>query len=183
MKWRVLVNAERYFWKSGWQFELASLTPNSAKTRPLYPLYDLRPCFLLLLHNFWATITSNGSPYVIGPLTVLSVLYLSVTVYCRQTVGWIKMPLGTEVGRGPGDIVLNGDQLPHGKRHSSLHFLAHVYCGWTVAHLSYSWALVLSAIRPVALSTRAKQPRWRHLVIIPQATVAGWKQRSHVDAD
>jgi len=28
-------------------------------------------------------------------------------VYCGQTVGWIKMPLGTEVGLGPGDIVLD----------------------------------------------------------------------------
>jgi len=35
---------------------------------------------------------------------------LSVTlVYCGQTVGWIKMPLGTEVGLGPGDTVLDGD--------------------------------------------------------------------------
>ena len=30
-------------------------------------------------------------------------------MYCGQTVGWIKMPLGTEVGLGPGDIVLDGD--------------------------------------------------------------------------
>jgi len=40
---------------------------------------------------------------------------LSVTlVYCGQTVGWIRMPLGTEVGLDPGDIVLDGDptQLP-----------------------------------------------------------------------
>jgi len=35
---------------------------------------------------------------------------LSVTlVYCGQTVGWIKMPLGTEVGLSPGDIVLDRD--------------------------------------------------------------------------
>jgi len=27
-------------------------------------------------------------------------------------VGWIKMPLGTEVGLGSGDIVLDGIQLP-----------------------------------------------------------------------
>jgi len=34
---------------------------------------------------------------------------LSVTlVYYGQTVGWIKMPLGTEVGLGPGHIVLDG---------------------------------------------------------------------------
>jgi len=38
---------------------------------------------------------------------------LSVTlVYCSQTVGWIKMPLGAEVGLGPGDIVLDGDPAP-----------------------------------------------------------------------
>jgi len=29
-------------------------------------------------------------------------------VYCGQTVGWIKMQLGMEVGLGPGDIVLDG---------------------------------------------------------------------------
>jgi len=35
---------------------------------------------------------------------------LSVTlVYCGQTLGWIKMPLGTEVGLSPGHIVLDGD--------------------------------------------------------------------------
>jgi len=33
-------------------------------------------------------------------------------MYCGQTAGWIKIPLGTEVGLGPGDIVLEGDQLP-----------------------------------------------------------------------
>jgi len=37
----------------------------------------------------------------------------SVTlVYCGQMVGWIKMPLGTEVGRGQGDIVSDGDPAP-----------------------------------------------------------------------
>jgi len=30
----------------------------------------------------------------------------SAHVYCGQTAGWIKMPLGTEVGLGPDDIVL-----------------------------------------------------------------------------
>jgi len=35
---------------------------------------------------------------------------LSVTlVYCSQTVGWIKISLGTEVGLGPGHIMLAGD--------------------------------------------------------------------------
>jgi len=29
-------------------------------------------------------------------------------VYCGQTAKWIKMPLGTEVNLGPGDVVLDG---------------------------------------------------------------------------
>jgi len=38
---------------------------------------------------------------------------LSITlVYCGQTVGWIKMKLGMEIGLGPGHIVLDGDQVP-----------------------------------------------------------------------
>ena len=28
-------------------------------------------------------------------------------VYCGQTAGWMKTPLGTEVDRGPGHIVLD----------------------------------------------------------------------------
>jgi len=46
---------------------------------------------------------------------------LAVTlVYCGQTVGWIKMVLGTEEGLGPGDVVLNGDPAPrHEKGHTS----------------------------------------------------------------
>jgi len=91
--------------------------------------------------NFWATVTSNGSPYATGPLSCLS--HLSVTlVYCGQTVGWIKMPLGTEVGLRPGDIVLVGDPAsPNEKGHSSRHFLAHVYCGQMVAYLTNCWVL------------------------------------------
>ena len=30
-------------------------------------------------------------------------------VYCGQTAGWIKMSLGTEMGLGPGHIMLDGD--------------------------------------------------------------------------
>jgi len=48
-----------------------------------------------------------------GPLSVSQSVWsvcLSVTlVYCGQTVGWIKVKLGTEVGLGPGNIVLDGD--------------------------------------------------------------------------
>jgi len=37
--------------------------------------------------------------------------------------GWIKMPLGTEVGLGPGHNVLDGDPYPR-KVHSSCPFFS-----------------------------------------------------------
>ena len=33
-------------------------------------------------------------------------------LHTMQTVGWIKMPLGTETGLGQGDIVLDGNPAP-----------------------------------------------------------------------
>jgi len=42
------------------------------------------------------------------------------------------MPLGMEVGLDPGDIVLDGTQLPPQKRATAApHFSAHVCCGQT----------------------------------------------------
>ena len=35
--------------------------------------------------------------------------HFSAHVYCGQTARWIGIPLGMEVGLGPGDIVLHGD--------------------------------------------------------------------------
>jgi len=59
--------------------------------------------------------------------------------------GWIKMPLGTEVGLGPGHDVLYGDSAPPERDTAALSlFLARVYCSQTVAHLSYCWALVMT---------------------------------------
>jgi len=46
---------------------------------------------------------------------VLSVCLSVMLVYCGQTVGWIKIKLGMEVGLIPGHIVLDGDPaLPKG---------------------------------------------------------------------
>ena len=59
----------------------------------------------------------------------------SAHVCFGQTARLIKMPLGTEVGRGPGDIVLNGDPAPP-ERYTAPEFAAHLYCGQTVANLS-----------------------------------------------
>jgi len=36
----------------------------------------------------------------------------SVRICCGQMVGWIKIPLGMEVGLGPGNFVLDGNPAP-----------------------------------------------------------------------
>jgi len=49
----------------------------------------------------------------------------------------MKMPLGTEVDLGPGDVVLDGDSAPPMERDTAaLQFSGHVYCGQMVVHLS-----------------------------------------------
>ena len=153
----------------------------------------------------------GGTPPTFGPCLI---------VYCGQTAGWIKMPLGMDVGLSPGHIVLDRDPAPRnfwpmsvvakrldGSRchlvwryasaqatlcwtgnqlplkgahfycgwmdqdatwykwrprprphcvtwgssfspygaHAASQYSAHVYCGQTVAHLSYFWALVTLA--------------------------------------
>ena len=51
--------------------------------------------------------------FVLCYWTVVCLSVLSVTlVYCSQTVGWINMPLGMEVGLRPGHIVLDGELAP-----------------------------------------------------------------------
>jgi len=61
---------------------------------------------------------------------------LSVTlVYCGQTAGWIRMPLGMVVGIDPGHIGLDGDPALALKRaQQPPQFSAHVCCdqraGW-----------------------------------------------------
>jgi len=65
-------------------------------------------------------------------MSVLSCLSVTM-VYCGQTVGWIKVKLGVEVGLGPGHTLLDGDPVPPPQKrgHSSSNFAAHVYCGQT----------------------------------------------------
>jgi len=62
----------------------------------------------------------------------------SAHVYCGQTAGWIKIPLGTEVDLGSGHIMLDGDpdppqtgaqQPPSFRRMSIVATVAHlIYC-------------------------------------------------------
>jgi len=81
---------------------------------------------------FWATVCKTVRPTLsVRCLSVLSVCLSVTLVYCGQTVGWIQVKLGTEVGLGPGHIVLDGNPaLPSPKRHSP-QFSAHVCRGQT----------------------------------------------------
>jgi len=55
--------------------------------------------------------------------TVVCLSVLSVTlVYCGQTVGWIKMKLGMQVGLAPGHIALDGDPAPLPQRGTAPNF-------------------------------------------------------------
>ena len=42
-------------------------------------------------------------------------------VCCGQTAGWVKMPLSTKLGVGPGHIVLDGDSASPWKGAKQLH--------------------------------------------------------------
>ena len=84
---------------------------------------------------FWATVCNLRfalcyKTVVCRVCPVVSVLSVTL-VYYGQTVGWIRMPLGMEVGLGPGQIVLDGRPgSPHGKRHLtqlSCNYCATVY--------------------------------------------------------
>jgi len=72
---------------------------------------------------------------------------LSVTlVYCGQTAGWIKMPLGTEVGLGPGDIVLDAVPLSSRERGTEPpYFLAHVAHTKRMSIVSHDASIVWSS--------------------------------------
>jgi len=56
-------------------------------------------------------------------------------VYCGQTAGWMKMPLGVEIGLGQGRVVLDGDLFPQRRNTAAPQFSARVYCGQTAGRI------------------------------------------------
>jgi len=53
------------------------------------------------------------------------------------------MPLGMEIGFGPGDFVLDGIQLPITKKGRTPQFLAHVCCGQTARWIEMALGTVV----------------------------------------
>ena len=80
--------------------------PSRGVPWPLYEEYALEPNNYLYWRPF---LQRFAYAIAMGQMSVC----LSVTlVYCGQTVGWIKMPLGKEVDHSPaGHTVLDWDQL------------------------------------------------------------------------
>jgi len=62
----------------------------------------------------------------------------SAHVYCDQAAGCIRIPLGTEVGLGPGNTALDGDPAPpkRGTAPPPLIFGPHVRCGQTAGWIN-----------------------------------------------
>jgi len=91
---------------------------------------------------------------------------LSVTlVYCAQTVRWNKMKLGTDVGVGPGHIVLDGDPAPPPPKGHSPHFLVHVCWpnGWMDQDATWYGGRPQSRRHCVTWGTQLPPKKWhRH---------------------
>jgi len=60
------------------------------------------------------------------------------------------MPLGMEVGLGPGDFVLDGDSAAHQEKGHSPQFSAQVYCGQTAGCIRIPLAMEVSLLDPLA---------------------------------
>jgi len=66
---------------------------------------------------------------------------LSAHICCGQMAGWIKMPLGMEVGLGPGDFVLAEDPAPLPQKGSSPNFCPCLFWpnGWMDQDGTWPW--------------------------------------------
>ena len=72
-----------------------------------------------------------------GPTKGAQPYQFSANICCGQMAGWIKMPLGLQVGLSSGDFVLDGDPaLPSQKGGEVPKFSAHVYCGKTAGWIN-----------------------------------------------
>ena len=127
------------------------LSPVRAKFRALEQTHDIRLLAKFRLERFILSPSGGENPHflpVFGrpfvkrfALCYRSVFLsaLSVTfVRCDQMVGRIKMKLGTQVGLGPGHIVLGGDPAPPPLNGHSPQVSAHICCAQMAAWIRMS---------------------------------------------
>ena len=106
----------------------------------------------------------------------------SAHFYCGQMVGCIMIPLGTEVGLGLGDIVLDGDPAPPSLKGQSSppQLSANVHCsqtaGWTKMPLGMDVALAQAILCSVGtqlpLPEKRAQPPPNFWSVWPMSIVA-----------
>jgi len=77
----------------------------------------------------WGASSPHGKGYSSLP-------HLSAHVCCVQMAGWIRIPLGMELGLGSGDIVLDGDPAPPMERDTAASPLFSPCPLWANNHLS-----------------------------------------------
>jgi len=66
-------------------------------------------------HRLWPQCIRWG-PSCLSPKGAESSPQFSTHICCGQMDAWIRMPLGMEVGLGPGDFMLDGNPLPNAEK-------------------------------------------------------------------
>jgi len=106
-----------------------------------------------------ATRATTYSTYRLGAMASLKFLAIenmtpnfSAHVYYGKTSGCVRIPLGTKIGLGPGDIMLDGDPAspPRKGTQQLSHFLARIPAG---PHFTHNPYCELSSERRAALVT------------------------------
>jgi len=143
--------------------------------------------------GYWATVYKTLRPVLSDRclscplLSCLSCLScLSVTlVYYGQTVGWIRMKLGMEVGLGPDHIVLDADpaapSAPEMGTATSFHFSAHVYCGQAFGRIRIlAPQFMAMSIMPMAKRLDGSRCTWYGGTVClgPRHVVRDWEPAS-----
>ena len=128
--------------------------------------------------HFWATVCKTVRP-MLSDRCPVCLCCLSVTfVHCGQTVRRIKMKLGTQLGLGPGQIVLDGDPAPPPAKGHSPQFSAHICFGQTAAWIKTPLGMELGLRpgdfvldgTPLPLSKRGRTPKFSARLLWPN----GW---------
>ena len=94
------------------------------------------------------------------------------SVYCGQTVECIRIPLGTEVGLGPGHTVLDGEPAPPTERATAAppHFSAHFALAGSpisaTAEFLFHIGLLIDWLRCVVCVVGAAWNRWKSGTVI-----------------
>jgi len=100
-------------WPNGWMDQDETWQEGRSRPRPhcvRSPSSTMRPAH--------TPTKKKAQPPIFGP-----------RLSCAQTVGWIKIPRGMEVGLDPGDIVTDGDPTPRPKRDTASPTFWLMHCG------------------------------------------------------